>query len=87
MEDRGVKRAVRVVWVALLSAAVADAVRNHRRHGELFGFVPYDFRMPTLDRARAHTWNPGSARILAPTTFGVGWTVNLGRVARLTHLA
>jgi hypothetical protein len=86
MEDERIKGAIRVLWVTLLGAAIADAVRNERRHGEVFGFVPYDFRMPTVDRTRAHTWSPGSTRILTPTTFGVGWTVNLGRVARLAHL-
>ena len=77
---------MRLLWVALVGAAIADGVRRNRRHGELFGFVPYDFRMPSVDRARAHIWNPESPRILTPTTFGVGWTVNLGRLARLAHL-
>jgi hypothetical protein len=81
------RRAVRVLWVTLLGAAIADAIRNDRSHGELFGFIPYDFRMPTLERARVRTWNPGLPRVLTPATFGVGWTVNLGRVARLAHLA
>jgi Family of unknown function (DUF5808) len=86
VEDDRIKRVVRVLWLTVAGAAIADAVRNDRRHGEPLGFVPYDFRMPTVERARARTWNPGSARILTPTTFGVGWTINLGRVARLTHL-
>ena len=86
MEDERVKRVVRMLWVALVGAALADAVRNNRRHGELFGFVPYDFRLPTPERARARTWNPGSPRVLTPVTFGVGWSLNLGRLARLAHL-
>jgi hypothetical protein len=86
VEDERVKRAVRMLWVALVGAALADAVRNNRRHGELFGFVPYDFRLPTAERARARTWNPESNRVLTPVTFGVGWSLNLGRLARLAHL-
>ena len=86
MEDERVKRVMRMLWVALVGAAIADAVRNDRRHGELFGFVPYDFRMPTAERAKAQTWNPGSTRVLTPVTFGVGWSLNLGRLARLAHL-
>jgi hypothetical protein len=86
VEDERVKRAVRMVWVALVSAAIADAFRNNRRHGELFGFVPYDFRLPTADRAKQRAWNPDSQRVLTPVTFGVGWTLNLGRLARLAHL-
>ena len=77
---------MRLLWVALVGAAIADGVRRNRRHGELFGFVPYDFRMPTVERARAQTWSPGSSRVLAATSFGVGWSLNLGRVARLARL-
>jgi Family of unknown function (DUF5808) len=86
VEDERFKRLVRVLWVALVGAAVADAFRNKRDHGELFGFLPYDFRVPTAERARRQTWDPDSTRILTPTTFGVGWSVNLGRIARLAHI-
>jgi hypothetical protein len=75
-----------MLWLLVVAAAVLDAVRNRRRHGEAFGFVPYDFRMPTLERARSRTWNPASTRLLTPMTFGVGWSLNLGRLARLAHL-
>jgi hypothetical protein len=86
LEEERVKRVVRVLWVALVGAAVRDAVRTGRKHGELFGFVPYDFRLPTAGRARERTWNPASKRVLTPVTFGVGWSLNLGRLARLAHL-
>ena len=86
MEDERLKRLFRFLWIALVGAAVADALRNDRDHGELFGFVPYDFRVPTAARAKLHTWDPSSPRILTPTTFGVGWSVNIGRLARLAHI-
>ena len=86
MSESGRKRFVRTLWAAIAGAAVVDAIRHHRTHGELVGFIPYDFRMPTLERAKKRTWNPRSSRILTPTTFGVGWSVNLGRLARLAHL-
>jgi hypothetical protein len=47
------------------------------------GLVPYDFRFPTPSRIRERYWNPDDDRILVPQLFGVGWTVNLGRVVRL----
>lgn len=86
MEDERVKRVVRVLWLALVGAAVRDALRTGRSHGELLGFVPYDFRFPTVERARDRMWNPDASRVLGPITFGVGWTLNLGRLARLAHL-
>jgi hypothetical protein len=86
VEEDGAKRMLRRIWLLVVTAAVVDAVRHRRRHGKAFGFVPYDFRMPTLERARSRTWNPGSSRLLTPPTFGVGWTLNLGRLARLAHL-
>jgi uncharacterized membrane protein len=32
-------------------------------------------------------WDPQSTRILTPITFGVGWSVNLGRLARIAGVA
>jgi hypothetical protein len=85
-EEERVRRAFRSVWVLVLGAAVVDAVRKNRLHGEVFGFVPYEFRMPNFERVRGHAWDPDSQRVLTPTTFGVGWSVNLGRVARLAGI-
>jgi hypothetical protein len=88
MDDgSGARRIARFLWFVALGAAAADAIQRRRDHGEVFGFVPYDFRVPSLERARAHTWDPGSRRVLTPTTFGVGWSVNIGRLARLARLA
>jgi hypothetical protein len=87
VQDDGTKQGFRRLWLLLVLAALAEAWRTQRDHGELFGFIPYDFRMPTLERARARTWNPSSPRILTPATFGVGWSLNLGRLARLARLA
>ena len=63
------------------------AVRNDQGHGELFGIIPYDFRVPDIERAKRRSWDPQSARILTPATFGVGWSVNLGRLARLAGIS
>jgi hypothetical protein len=86
VEDDRFRRIVRMLWLALVGAAVRDALRRGRSHGELLGFVPYDFRLPTVGRARERMWNPDASRVLTPITFGVGWTLNLGRLARLAHL-
>jgi hypothetical protein len=48
-------------------------------HGRIMG-VPYDFRPPTLERMRERWWNP-NAGLFTPHVFGVGWTLNLYRLA------
>jgi hypothetical protein len=67
--------------------AVAAVVQELRKpagrrdwHGEVAGFIPYDFRLPTLDRYRQAWWNPRDQRLLTGTAFGIGWSVNLARV-------
>jgi Family of unknown function (DUF5808) len=86
MDEERVRRAFRSVWIVVLGAAVVDAVRKNRLHGEVFGFVPYDFRVPNVERVRRHAWDPDADRVMTPTTFGVGWSVNLGRLARLAGI-
>ena len=77
------------VWAAvgLLAAALSNEMRRpaHERtwHGEVAGFIPYDFRRPTLDRFKATFWAPADPRILTPRVLGVGWGVNLARLAQL----
>lgn len=68
-------------------AAVLQELRkpaNERTwHGQVLGVVPYDFRVPTLDRVRGSWWAPDKPQIFTPRVFGVGWDLNLGRIARL----
>ena len=56
-------------------------------HGELGGVVPYDLRPPSVARFRHSWWDPESEQLLTPQVFGVGWAINLGRLARLAGLA
>lgn len=75
----------------LLAAAVATELNkpaaDRTWEGSVAGIVPYDLRPPTIERARSRLWNPDDERILAPHVFGVGWTLNVGRVARKLGLA
>lgn len=48
-------------------------------HGKVAGFVPYDFRKPTLDRFREAYWNPAGS-LVSNKAWGVGWVLNLGAV-------
>ena len=83
------KQAAKIVGAALVAAAVAQELRKPSSertwHGRLAGFIPYDFRPPTLERFRDAWWNPDDPRIFTDRVFGVGWAVNLGRVVKVTR--
>lgn len=67
----------------LVGAAVLKELRlpeeERTWHGFVAGVVPYDFRPPTLDRLRETLWDPAGPA-LKPRVFGVGWSLNLGRL-------
>ncbi len=84
------RRVVKLVALGLIVAAVIDQLRRdpdeRTWEGAVGGIVPYDFRMPTLERARSRWWNTDDDRLFVPQVFGVGWTLNLARLAKLAHL-
>ena len=51
-------------------------------NGRLLGVVPYDFRLPTVDRLRDAYWNPRSSTLFTDRPFGVGWSVNIPALLR-----
>lgn len=65
-----------VVTVALGLALVS---RMKGKTGTLLG-MPYDWRRPTVARAKSRLWNPDDARLLTPRTFGLGWDINFARL-------
>ncbi|WP_323099108.1 DUF5808 domain-containing protein [Intrasporangium sp. YIM S08009] len=81
-------RLIRLTTAALAVAAVVKELRTPAQqrhwHGSL-GFVPYDLRMPTFARIKERMWNPDNAQVISPRVFGVGWTVNIGRVVELAR--
>ncbi|QCB93091.1 hypothetical protein [Cellulomonas shaoxiangyii] len=85
----GLGRLLRVVSLGLAVAAVVKELRTpaDRRqwHGTVAGVVPYDFRIPTPARVRARLWDPDAAHVIGPHVFGVGWSVNAGRVVALVR--
>ena len=76
-------------WRALTAlftlATVAYALRTRRSHGK-FLKVPFEFRVPTLQRIRERWWNPEESRVFTPRVFGIGWTLNFHRVLTLLGL-
>lgn len=83
------RRFVKLVAFGLVVAALIDQLRRDPEErtweGSVAGIVPYDFRMPTLERARSRWWNTRDDRLFVPQVFGVGWTINLARLARLAR--
>ena len=81
---RPLRTLVRVVVVGLVVAAVATELSKPKEErtwqGKVGGLVPYDFRMPTLDRIRSAYWNPESDSLFNDRAFGVGWAINFHRV-------
>jgi hypothetical protein len=49
------------------------------RSGKFLG-VPYDFRRPTVARAKSRLWNRDEPRLFVPKVFGIGWDVNFARL-------
>jgi hypothetical protein len=84
------RKFVKLVAFGLVLAALIDQLRRDPEErtweGSVAGIVPYDFRMPTLERARSRWWNTDDDRLFVPQVFGVGWTINLARLARLAGL-
>jgi hypothetical protein len=71
----------------LVIAAVVQELRKppdvRTWQGVTAGVVPYDLRMPTVARFRERLWAPDDFRVFTPQVFGVGWTLNIGRVVAL----
>lgn len=78
------------LWRLLLAIiGVIAVVRELRKppeertwHGKVVGFVPYDFRRPTMERFRATYWNPDGS-VVSGKAWGVGWVPNFGAIKQL----
>lgn len=81
---RPLRTTMKSAGLALAGMAVIKELRlpsgERTWHGELFEFVPYDLRPPTLGRLRAAWWNPEDDRLFTPRPVGVGWGVNFARL-------
>lgn len=88
-KKQGFQQLVRLVAFGLAVAAVVKEKRlppeERTWHGVVAGFVPYDFRMPTVARFRERMWDPDGKHLINPRVFGVGWTMNVGKVVKLVR--
>jgi len=51
------------------------------RTGTFLG-IPYDWRPPTLARAKSRLWNRDDPRLFTPKAYGIGWDINFARLLR-----
>lgn len=80
MDRKWLTTMLQLTAVALTTAAILQELEKpaeeRKWHGKVAGFIPYDFRLPTLERVRETYWNPYERRVLTPEVFGVGWAIN-----------
>ena len=77
------RKLIALVGLGFIVAAAARELRQpadeREWHGAI-GPVPYDLRLPTMERLRDRWWNPDDPRIFTPRVFGVGWSINLAQI-------
>lgn len=73
-------RIIQVMAITVTIAAVCQELekpRNERHwHGKVAKFIPYDFRLPTIERFKESYWNSQSSQLFTPEVFGIGWAIN-----------
>jgi hypothetical protein len=73
---------IRIIEAAAITVTLAavcqelEKPREERNWNGRVGFIPYDFRLPTIARVKELWWNPDNSRIIAPPVWGIGWGIN-----------
>lgn len=74
-----------LAWIAVIAALYQELRKpasERTWQGKVAGVIPYDFRVPTLERIRTAYWDPSSDTIFSDRVFGVGWAVNIPTAIR-----
>lgn len=69
-----------LAWLAFFAAIYQELRKPPEERtwtGKVAGVVPYDFRLPTIERVREAYWDPSSDRVFTEKVVGVGWAVNI----------
>lgn len=74
--------ALAIIGVAAVVQELNKPPNERTWSGKVANFVPYDFRVPTMERVRNTYWNPDGPA-LSGKVFGVGWAPNFGVLTRL----
>lgn len=83
---RALVRTMRLGTVVIAGLAVEQELSKPRGQRTWYGRVgpvPYDFLRPARARLRREWWQPDSAELVIPHAFGLGWGLNLGRLAAM----
>ncbi len=68
------------IWLAFFGALYQELKKPAEErtwHGKVAGVVPYDFRVPDLQRLKQAYWDPDSDVLFTEKVVGLGWSVNL----------
>ncbi len=75
-----IPRALQAVAITVAVVAVLKELEKPKSErtwcGTVAGFVPYDFRVPSLRKLVRSFWNPYDPRVFTQPVFGVGWGIN-----------
>ncbi len=74
-----------LAWVAFIGALYQELRKppaERTWHGRVAGVIPYDFRIPSLEKFRTAYWDPTSDTVFSDHVFGVGWAINIPVAAR-----
>jgi hypothetical protein len=74
-----------LAWLCFFAAIYQELRKppeDRTWHGKVAGVVPYDFRVPTVERIREAYWDPDRDEVFSEHVFGVGWAVNIPVAAR-----
>jgi hypothetical protein len=74
-----------VVLALVLLPPLALRLAGKPLSGRFLG-IPYDFTPPTVARVKRTACNPDNDRLLAPHTYGWGYSINFHAVARRLRL-
>lgn len=79
MNREWLTRIIEAAAITVTLAAVCQELEKpgeeRKWHGKI-GFIPYDFRLPTIEKVLKTFWDPHEHRLFTQRAFGVGWAIN-----------
>ena len=84
MNRKKIASPINIIFSILFLIYVAIAITQQLQrppeertwYGKIAG-IPYDFRLPTVERIRNTFWNKDTSQIFLPQAFGIGWAINM----------